>query len=236
MREKSIVEQAIELRRKGSTYTEIAAIIPVSKATLSYWLRDIAVPPVYLKKLQALKKVAREKAWEARRTERITRTSAIMMQARTEVLMLTRDPLWLVGLTLYWAEGSKEKSWGRGTPITFTNMDIETIIIFRKWCMRFLKVAPMDFSYNLYIHDIRKAESTDFARWWATRLAVPESDIHLYYKRTRVTHVRRNDSDDYHGVFRLQVRRSVDLNRRISGWTLGMIDSLKSVDEETDPI
>lgn len=38
-----IVEKnkAIELRKQGKTYTEIQKRIPVSKSSLSYWLRDI---------------------------------------------------------------------------------------------------------------------------------------------------------------------------------------------------
>lgn len=219
--------KAIQLRKLGNTYTEIAAVVPVSKATLSQWLRSIPTPVSYSEKLGELKRKAREKGWEARRAERVDRTKVIQSAAQKESASLMKDPLWLVGLTLYWAEGSKEKSWGRGTPITFTNMDPDTLLIFREWCRRFLNVEPHEFSYNLYIHDIHRANSASFAEWWAKLFNVPAKEIKLYYKKTNATHVRKNDGESYHGVFRLQVKRSVDMNRRVSGWTLGMINSFK---------
>lgn len=33
--------QAIELRKNGMTYSEIAKIVPVSKGLLSYWFKDL---------------------------------------------------------------------------------------------------------------------------------------------------------------------------------------------------
>lgn len=219
--------KALELRKLGHTYTEIAATVPVSKATLSKWLKDVEVPDSYYEKIKALKTKAREVGWEARRKDRTDRIAAIRTEAVAEVKDLALNPLWLVGLTLYWAEGTKEKAWGKGVLITFTNMDANSIAIFKNWCEKFLSIGANDFTYSIYIHDSRKSESELFAVWWASQLNLQPSNIRVYYKKSNISHVRRNDADEYHGVFRLQVRKSVDLNRKIAAWTDLLIESLK---------
>lgn len=219
--------QAIALRRAGLTYTEIQESVPVSKATLSEWLRNVPVPDSYFEKIQLLRLKARKKGSEVRRNERIARTARIIEEAKEEASHFASDPFWVAGLTLYWAEGSKEKSWGRGVCVTFTNMDVDTLILFRDWCSHFLSVSESDFSYSLYVHDTRRSESAEFVARWATDLRINQDKISIYYKRSKITHVRKNDGAGYRGVFRLQVKRSVDSNRRISGWISGMILSLK---------
>lgn len=219
--------RATVLRKKGNTYSEIATRVPVSKATLSIWLRDVPLPVSYHEKIAKLKLKAREKGWEARRFERRSRTARIEEEAKKEVASLLAHPLWVTGLTLYWAEGSKEKPWGKGTPVTFTNMDPETLVVFKSWCLQFLKTESSDFDYSLYIHDSQTANAQKFQEWWASRLGIPAEDISIYYKRTRTSYVRKNDNEHYKGVFRLQIRKSVDLTRKITGWIQGLTDSLK---------
>jgi hypothetical protein len=166
--------------------------------------------------------------WAARRAERIRRTELIATEARGEVKKFMNDPLWLVGLALYWAEGHKEKAWGKGTLVTFTNMDVETLLIFRKWCMAFAGIARDDFVYSLYLHDTHRKQTKRLCVWWARILDVSPGSISVYYKHSKTKHVRHNDGVAYRGVFRINVRRSIDFNRRISVWISAVIDLLKN--------
>ena len=220
-------ERAIQLRKKGRTYGEIAKEIKISKSTLSVWLRDVEVPAEFISRIQQKKLEAVKLGWEARRKERVDRTRRITISARQEVKRLMSEPLWLVGVTLYWAEGHKEKLWRTGTLVTFTNMDEDTVILFRDWCRKFLSVDDKDFVYTLYIHDSRKTQSNEMKEWWAEKLAINHDDIVAYYKKSAKKHVRHNDADNYHGVLRVRIRRSVDMNRRIAGWTAELVHSLK---------
>lgn len=102
---------AIKLRKQGQTYGEIAKKIHISKSTLSGWLRDVNVPPEFVSRIRQKKLEAVRLGWAARRKERVDRTHRIIISARQEVKSLMRDPLWLVGVTLYWAEGHKGKLW-----------------------------------------------------------------------------------------------------------------------------
>ncbi|MDB5244928.1 MAG: hypothetical protein JWN90_33 [Parcubacteria group bacterium] len=221
-------ESAVALRKQGLTYTEIGITIPVSKATLSLWLHDVPVPDSYADKIRILKLKAVNTGAQAKRKDRIDRLQIVQTEAREEFEVFKLDPLWLVGLTLYWAEGSKEKMWGKGVLITFTNMDEQTVIVFKNWCTQFLNTPHEDFAYSLYIHESRKSDTSQFINWWSKNLNISPENIIPYYKKTKITHVRRNDNDGYHGVFRLQVKRSVDKNRKIAAWITELTKSLKT--------
>lgn len=220
--------KAILLRREGKTYGEISQRIFVSKSTLSFWLRAVEVPPEFASRIQDKKLAAVRLGWEARRKQRIDRTKLITRAARKEVKQLVKDPLWLVGVALYWAEGHKEKQWRPGTLVTFTNMDVDTVLIFKKWSTQFLGVTAEDFVVSLYIHDSRIEETAQMREWWAKKLSVRSRDIAVYYKKSKSRHVRHNDTDTYHGVIRIRIKRSVDMNRKIAGWTAELVRSLKN--------
>lgn len=224
-------ELAIRFRRQGKTYGEIAKKMTVSKSTLSLWLREVEVPPRFASRIRQKKLEAVSLGWAARRKQRIDRTEIITDSARKEVKRLFSEPLWLVGVTLYWAEGHKEKLWRIGTLVTFTNMDENTVIIFKNWCRRFLSVADDDFVYSLYIHDSRKIDSDKMRKWWAQNLTISPIGISVYYKKSAKKHVRHNDNDGYHGVMRVRIKKSTDMNRRIASWTSELVRSLKSKNE-----
>lgn len=219
-------EQAVSLRKQGQTYTEISRKVPVSRATLSLWLRDTPVPASYKNKLLKLKQKAVEKGWQARRRERIERTEGIVRSAKEDFLIYKDTPLWLVGLTLYWAEGSKEKKWGKCEPVSLINMDSRVLQTFQGWCTKTLGIEPSDLCYDLYIHETRKRESTSMAYWWAKKLRIKASLIRTYYKKSKASHIRRNDGKEYRGIMRIRVKRSTDLNRKISAWIDCLANSL----------
>lgn len=222
---------AIKLRKRGKTYGEIAKQIKVAKSTLSLWLREVEVPAEFITRLRQKKLDAVRLGWAARRKERIDRTHRITISARKEVKRLMRNPLWLVGVTLYWAEGHKEKLWRPGALVTFTNMDENTIALFMGWCCKFLSVDRDGFICSLYIHDSHKARATEVQKWWGRQLSINPKNITVYYKKHTLKHVRHNDAVDYHGVFRVRVRKSVDMNRRIASWTSELVRSLKNKNE-----
>ncbi len=219
--------RAVQLRKQGKTYGEIAKQILVSKSTLSLWLRDVEVSAEFLSRIRQKKLDAVKKGWEARRKERIDRTKQITDAAREEVSKFYKQPLWLVGVTLYWAEGHKEKSWRPGALVTFTNMDENTIIIFRNWCRKYMDVSDGDFVYSLYVHATHEMRTLEIKQWWARKLSINPDSIAVYYKKHTTKHVRHNDDDNYHGVCRVRVRKSVDMNRRIASWTSEMVRSLE---------
>ena len=106
-------ELAQSLRRQGLSYREILARLPfsLSRSTISAWCKEIELTPEQLDRLDQLfrdgsyrGRLLGPKATQARRA---TEVEKIRARARAEVPQLIHNELWLAGLMLYWAEGSK---------------------------------------------------------------------------------------------------------------------------------
>jgi hypothetical protein len=104
-------EKALELRRMGWTYKEILGEIPVAKSSLSLWLKDLPLTDrerEYLKtRRDSNISMGRIKAATSNRANRLEREKVTAAQAELEFEKRRWDPLFLVGVTLYWALGRK---------------------------------------------------------------------------------------------------------------------------------
>ncbi len=213
--------RAITLRKQGLTYSEIMAQIPVAKSTLSDWLHSVGLAKLQKQILTEKKKLGQQRAAAAKRTQRIEKESAIRVGAKSEVAHLIKDPLWLLGVVLYWSEGSKQKAWTTSMGVRFMNMDLEAHRLFIKWSKKYLNTSPEYFRFEIYIHEkanIEKAKS-----YWSKNLSIPTEEIRIYYKKHNLNPNRKNIHQDYYGVLRTSISKSTDLNRKIAGWTEGVI-------------
>ncbi|MFJ8902690.1 hypothetical protein [Streptomyces sp. NPDC102370] len=99
--------KARELRLQGWTYDRIQVELGCSKSSISLWVRDPPKPERKRSREEAAA-IAR-RGWEAKlrlREEERQRTRAV---AAGEIGSLTDRELFLLGVGLYWAEGSKRK-------------------------------------------------------------------------------------------------------------------------------
>ena len=133
-------ERAIKLRRKGRTYSEILAQIPVAKSTLSLWLREVGIAQKQKQRLTQKKREASFRGGEARRRQRVEETRAILNQAEKEIGAISKRELWLIGSALYWAEGSKQKISNVAQQTQFSNSDSRMIEIFMTWLQDVIKI------------------------------------------------------------------------------------------------
>lgn len=211
-------KKAISLRKRGFSYGEILKKVPVTKASLSLWLRDIQLNKKQKHRLYKKKLASAALGWNKVRVLRLQRIAAIDAEARREMYSYHNDPLWLIGTVLYWGEGHKPKPWRTAEKVAFSNMDHSMILIFIKWAGRFLKVVPEHLVYELYIHESLRDGIDEVKTYWAGILGIPSSALRVYFKKNkRATH-RRNIGVSYHGVLRVWVKRSTALNHKISVW------------------
>src|SRR5687767_13169737 len=101
--------QAVMLRKQGLSYSEIMAKIPVAKSTLCDWLHSVGLAKHQKQRLTEKKILGQQKAAAARRTQRLEKSEKIRQQALSEINERIHDPFWLLGVVLYWGEGSKQK-------------------------------------------------------------------------------------------------------------------------------
>lgn len=215
--------KAVALRREGNTYSEIMKIIPVAKSTLSEWLREVGMVKEVKQIFTEKRRLASLRGGQAKRRQRIEKSNKIFNTAEREIGKLTRRELWLLGIALYWAEGSKEKEGRPGSGVIFVNSDYEMIVLFLKWLIEIIGLKEDEIRFEIYIHDSYRNEVTRFQRYWSqkTGLSLNYFDT-VYYKRNKFNTKRKNIGDLYNGQLRVKVSRSSTLNRRITGWVRGI--------------
>jgi hypothetical protein len=107
---------AIKLRKSGKSYGQISKQLNVPKSTLSYWLSNIELSEknkekIYLrakrKSCETLIRINKNQTFLAQE-----RAKKIRKEAQSEVFELAKNRLFLVGTSLYWAEGYKKGATG----------------------------------------------------------------------------------------------------------------------------
>lgn len=221
----NLKEKAIALRKEGLSYSEILAKIPVAKSTLSDWLHSVGLSKHQKQRLTAKKLEAIGKGGAAKRVQRIAATEKIMAMAIKDIGTITRRELWLMGVMLYWAEGSKEKEWDVGCGIQFSNTDPDMINLFLYWLKEIYSKTFDDLIIDIYIHDLQRERTEEISAFWVKAINGPQDAIaHIYYKKGNPKTLRKNVGPTYHGTLRVTVKTSTSLNRQIAGWTRGVVN------------
>lgn len=216
-------EKAIKLRKQGLSYNEILREVSVAKSTLSVWLRDIGLAKVHKQRLTEKRRLAQEKAQQACRNIRMNHEAEIIKVAQQEVGKINKREFWLIGSVLYWAEGSKQKPNLVSQKVSFNNSDPKMILLFDKWLKEFCERDAESILYSIYIHttgDVNRAK-----KFWSELLKTPIEKV--YFKKGSPKTNRKNTGDSYYGLLRIEARRSTDLNRKIKGWNLGIVNGLE---------
>lgn len=214
------------MRQAGHTYSEILKEIPVAKSTLSLWLRSVGLAKRQMQRLTKKRLEAGRRGGQSRRVAREQEISRAVQEGVREVGQLTERELWLIGVALYWAEGSKQHAHLPSIGIMFSNSDSRMAMVFLEW-LRIMHIPKSEIYFELYIHRNRKAEINIFKSWWAQELGVEITRFdRVYFKKDKPKTNRTNIADLYHGLIRIKVRSSTLLNRRIAGWTEGVVASL----------
>lgn len=218
-------EDAIRLRREGKTYSEILSVVPVAKSTLALWLHSVKLAKSQKQTLTEKKLLAGKRGGLSRRIQRLEATDIIQQKAKKEVKKLSKRELWLLGVALYWAEGTKEKSYRPGICVEFTNSDPKMIVVFVHWLQESCKVSRKDMDFEIYIHKNKANEISEVRKFWSkiTGFSV-DSFQKVYWKMHKIKTIRKNTGDLYYGSLRVTVKASSTLNRKISAWTSGICE------------
>lgn len=216
-------KNAIALRKQGSSYREILSHIPVSKSTLSLWLRRIGLSKRQKQRLTQKKLEAGRRGAQAQRDKRLQITKEIKEKAKAEISHINNRELWLMGTMLYWAEGTKEKNDAGAVSVQFSNSDPFMIKLFLKWLFEICKVAKDAIRYEIYIHENNKYRLDAVRKYWAAAIGIKANDFHaIYFKKHKIGSNRKNIGKIYFGLLKIRVRKSSSLNRKITGWIEGI--------------
>ncbi|MFE5617725.1 hypothetical protein [Streptomyces sp. NPDC056524] len=212
-------DRARELRSQGMTYDQIQLELGCSKSSISLWVRDLPKP--------------KPRFTEAERRDRMNAGLAHLRAARDQERQETKRSareamgglsdreLFIAGVTLYWAEGAKDKAYSRREALQFINSDPNVITLYLRW-LELLGVTRDRMRFRVSIHET--ADVAEAERFWAGLAGV---DTSTFQKATLKRHnpktVRKNTTEAYRGCLVIYVTRSAELYRRMEGAWYGIV-------------
>jgi hypothetical protein len=213
--------QAIALRMQGYTYQQIMKEIPIAKGTLAGWLKHVNLTheqnALLLSNIEAKQGIARAKAAASNRKRREERDAVMREAAYQNYVKLSADRDFIIGLTLYWAEGTKKDvTW------SFINSDPAMVQFMYKWAIRYLGVTPERIKVRLFIHMPYKDENLEL--FWAQLLGIEESSMQKTIYKPTAHIVKKNHS--YKGCVRIYVTGIKHLKTTIY-WKDALVNSLQ---------
>lgn len=215
---------ARELRRKGESIREIAKKLCISKSSASLWCRDIILDRTQVEKLferERLGSVAgRMRAWEWHRQEKRHRFEKFHRVGYEEVRVDNNNELFLLGLAIYWSEGSKND--GR---VLLTNSDPHMIRLYVRWLTECFGINPSQITCRVTINELHRDRRGKIEKYWSGIVGLPLSQ----FTKTTTIHSKwtklYENRNTYYGVLAVHVQKSTDLSYRV----MGSIDRLREV-------
>jgi len=148
-----------------------------------------------------------------RRKKRLKETAEIIDSAKKEFPFLLKNSLFILGLSLYWAEGDKNKQ----ERVKFTNSDVKMIILIMRWFREICKVPEYKFRIALHIHNLHSRN--DMIDYWSNITKIPKNQFNkLYIKKTSL---KQRINILYNGTCAVVINNKY-LFRKIKGWKLGL--------------
>ncbi|WP_433398502.1 hypothetical protein [Streptomyces sp. CA-146814] len=211
--------KARELRLQGMTYDQIQVELGCSASSVSLWVRDLPKPE--RRRTREESSAIGRRGWEATLQRRDAERQAQKQKASDEVGAMTDRELFLLGVGLYWAEGTKSKPYRTQERVTFVNSDPGMIEVFLDW-LRLLRVDDDRLRFHVLIHET--ADVAGAERFWADltgarTAAFGKTSIKKHIPKTN----RKNVGENYHGCLAVRVLQSAELYRRIEGSWYGIV-------------
>ncbi|MEV7674399.1 MULTISPECIES: helix-turn-helix domain-containing protein [unclassified Streptomyces] len=213
--------RARELRLEGWTYDRIQAELGCSKSSVSLWVRDLPKPePRYTEEERRARMNAGLARLRATQDEERRETKR---RAHESVGALSDRELFIAGVTLYWAEGAKDKTYRRREVLQFINSDPNVITLYLRW-LGLLGVTPDRLRFRVSIHE--SADVAEAEKFWAELAGVDASAFQrATLKRHNPTTVRKNTAEAYRGCLVVYVTGGSELYRRTEGAWYGIVEA-----------
>ncbi|UCB56672.1 MAG: hypothetical protein JSV30_05555 [Candidatus Omnitrophota bacterium] len=213
-------QAAIKLRGQGLTYREIQKKVPVSRSSLSYWLRGIELTPKQLERIKYKNESIKEKFIKyniLKKKEAEKRRSSIIETAKKEINKMSKRDLKLLGTALYWAEGRKASA--RDGSVGFTNSDAVMIKVIMRWFREICSVPESKFRLSVMTHDPKRIKIVE--RYWSKITRIPLGQFIAPSFRVSKTSQKKRGNVLPYGILIIRFS-NVELFSKILGWIKGL--------------
>jgi predicted transcriptional regulator len=209
---------AVDMRKRGLSYSEIGNKLHIPKSTLSYWLKNLKLTPEQIKKLN-------DKRVEITKTnalKKISRTSKMIEEIKSsssqDIKEISKKELWLMGVMLYWKNGNKSDL-KKG--VHFSSSDPYMIKLFLKWLKEAGGIKDGEIKFEIFLKN-NGNDKNEFkekaVNYWSDVTGFPKTDFQKnYFQKTNKKQLGLK-----YGFLRVKVAQSSMLARQIAGWIEGL--------------
>lgn len=216
--------QARKMRSRGESVREIAKKLKVSKSSVSLWARDIILT---VEQMEFLKKrrikggeLGRLKGMLMQKNRRLETIRKMDISGIKKFKNTTDQELFVAGVALYWAEGSKKTR-----KLGICNSDPEMVKFMISWFSKFFNIDTKRLSLRVGINQIHEKREIVVRKYWSKVTGVPMS----CFRKTsfkKVTNAKVYENFENHfGTLDIIVLKPGDLYYKM----LGLIKGLASV-------
>ena len=137
------------------------------------------------------------------------------MELKKEALILAKNPIFFVGVSLYWAEGAKNFT----ESVKFSNSDPVMIELMMLWFRKICRVPQRKFRISVHIHNLHSRPNIE--SYWSKITGVPKSQFYKTQIKKSSLGQRRNIL--YEGTCTICVGNKA-LFRKMQGWRAGILE------------
>lgn len=175
--------EAIRLRcEERLSYGAIKNKLGVAKSTLSYWLRDYHLTEDELLLLRRTGwtkgEASRERYRKTMRDVKLETQKKVYRHYLKAFAKLPDKALFVAGLMLYSAEGDKKNP----TRIVLANTDINIVLFFMTWAIKYLEINKDDIKIQLHLY--QDMDINEEKKFWKCGLKI--NDEQFYKIQIRV--------------------------------------------------
>jgi hypothetical protein len=165
-------EEARCLRSEGMSVKDIALQLGVAKASVSVWVRDIALTPSQSAALHGKYHHydAKLRGSRANLEKGLAQRLAYQQEGRSKAR--EGDPLHLAGCMLYWAEGAKSRA-----SLELVNSDPDMLSFFMRFLRESLHIPEAKFRARVICYTNNGIVRQDIGAYWLSRLTLPQSAL-----------------------------------------------------------
>lgn len=206
--------RALALRREGESIKRIAKNLGVSASAVSSWTRDVLLTEKQRERLDKRRVAAGDRGrmlgTEANRKGKQERIDRARREAEQKIRELSQPELFMLGLGLYWGEGSKASD---GT-VAIINSDPLIIQLMMRWFRECWDIEPSRFQPRVFISDVHKDREKVITRFWVKTLSIPRQQFRRMIFLNKGKKIYEN-RDMYYGVLTLRIAKGSELRHRI---------------------
>lgn len=214
--------KSIVLRKKGYSIGEIAKRVNVSKSIVSRWCRDIELTDQQIEVLHQKMMVGsyrgRMKALEQIRQKRKVESKRLKGEGIKEIGDTNRRDLFIAGIALYWAEGTKSPN---AEETSFSNSNPYMINVILRWFEDVCFVTRDRFVVQVRINRTHKNRIKEVEDYWSKITGIP---LTQFTKTILIESIAKKVYSDknHYGTVRITVRKGTQLRRKIIGFIEGL--------------